>query len=254
MKKIKLSLITFAILLASCETCDLQKACDLAIPIIVDLYDSYGQPMIDNYGNQAKGHNELYYNERTGEWFNSDYAPQYGLLVGDIIQVGTQIFNNYVSTECEKSKDAGSSNTQPQAHIQLANGQQANINLETFMPTGPIKENESKWTATKIQFYGSGNYGFDFNANYDGKLDELNYNNNLYNSNAGNYGKNSQFGFFVAENPSFPGTTDNINEFVQSYNAPKTIIEMEEMEIMKFVNSPKYAQWLQSKIALSSNK
>ena len=58
---------------------------------------------------------------------------------------------------------------------------------------------------------------------------------------------------FVAENIDFNKIPDFLL-VVPSVLEAHDIIEMEEMEIMKFVNSPKYAQWLQSKIALSSNK
>lgn len=241
------------------DDCEIKKAADLLIPVALKLYNQYGQPILDNNGQQMHGQNAIFYNERTGEYFNQDYPPKLGVMVGDFLQVGTRIFNKWVDNSCEKGKDAGASKTEPRLFASLTNGQSGMLDLPG-MPTPPIPvggglsniSNNSGFTATKFQFLGAGNYSVGFGANKNRNVVEFNFDNNYYEGSGNNYGKPSKDGgnsFFieVSPNPNYK-SAENLESSINFSEAPRTIKDMEALKISKFVNSNEYIDWYINKI------
>lgn len=243
---------------SECDPCDVKYLADLVIPTLINLYDAYGQPLLNNWGQQLYGHNELYYNERTGEYFNQEYPPMLGVFVGDIIQMGTRVYNSWSDGECDKGKTAEPTTTSPNLLVSLANGQSGGINLQG-MPTPYIPQNNQAWTATKFQFLGPGYYNVDFNANSNRLIDEHNLENNWYYGNDNSYGggKSSIKDFYwlkVDENVNFKTELKNFDDYAASYNAPETIEDVENLEITKFIKSQNFAKWIEEKERTKTNR
>jgi len=224
----------------SCDDCSIIKAADLLIPKLINLYDEYGSDYLD-----GQSENLLMYNERTGEYFNNENPAQLGVMVGDILQMGTHIFNKWEEDECGKGADAGPTKTQPKLNVHLNNGQQGSVNLQG-MPTPAIQLDAKKFTATRFRFDGPGYYNIDFNANSTRSIEEHNYNNNRYNGNNNRYNKTIKkiFWLKVEENKNYKTKNIDIEDSVKPIKAPKTIEEVNQLEITKFVKSKKYLQWI----------
>ncbi|GAB5400506.1 MAG: hypothetical protein Aureis2KO_20910 [Aureisphaera sp.] len=247
----KLSLlILLSFNLSCCDddpiACDVLALADLLIPPVVDLLDQNGVPLIDpQTGQILSAVNELYFNRRTGEYFNSDIPPTQGVIVGDIIEMGTNIFNTFSSNECEVGGNAAASTTAPELFITgpFFNGV---LPLEG-MPTPPIPIGNRQLTATAFQLVTPGNYSVDFNANAPRNVQEHEYDNNFYFGSNGSYGGlTPSWSFQVEENDKFPNR--NANDYSNYNIAPKTSDEMKELSLYKFVNSGKFKEWYLTKI------
>lgn len=231
------------------EPCDLLSLADLTIPVIADLFDQFGNPIIDqNTGQIIQGLNELYYNRRTGELFNNQFPPSQGVLVGDVIDMATSIYNVFSETNCELGKSAGPSTTAPRLTI---NGPLYNGDLPLQgMPTPSIPSNDKVFTATTFQVVTPGFYTVEFNANAPRNIPEHSFDNNFYFGNDGNYSRLSRpFAFSVEAHPN-----SRLNQNPELYSnediAPRTLNEMKTLEIYKIITSDRLEKWYKEKFGI----
>ncbi|MDG5492552.1 hypothetical protein [Psychroserpens sp. SPM9] len=232
----------------SCEDdlCDAIALADLTIPVVADLFDQFGNPIIDqNTGQIIQGLNELYHNRRTGEVFNNQFPPSQGVLVGDVIDMATSIYNVFSATDCELGNTAGPSTTAPKLTIDgpLYSGEQP---LEGMF-TPQIPANNKVFTATTFQVLTPGFYSVDFNANAPRNVPEHSFDNNFYFGNNGNYSRKSP-AFEVRENPNRLSNSQGTFEIKKNL-APKTMEAMKNMEFYKFLTSEQLGAWYQEKLS-----
>jgi len=252
---IKRSLSIFGIIIVSafsistnlsCEDpCDTLALADLTIPVIADLFDQFGNPIIDqNTGQIIQGLNELYHNRRTGEVFNNQFPPSQGVLVGDVIDMATSIYNVFSSTDCELGTTAAPSTTAPRLTINgpLYTGEQP---LEGMF-TPQIPSNNKVFTATAFQVLTPGFYSVDFNANAPRNVPEHSFDNNFYFGADGNYSRKKP-SFTVTENPNILSENTRVT-MIKKDVAPKSLEEMKNMEFYKFLTSEKLGEWYQEKL------
>ncbi|MEZ4854725.1 hypothetical protein [Flavobacterium sp.] len=229
------SLIVFSNL--SCEEeelCSGLKMADLTIPSLVTIYDQFGT---------SQTVNELYYNESTGEYFNSANPPTGTLSPGDWIQLATTVFNQFTETECKLGGDAQQTSTAPRLTIQNNQGNTYSEVLQG-MPTPFISYGGYGYTATRFQLGAPGHYSVGFNANSNKAINEHSFDNNLYAGQSGNYQRNiNSYSFYVAENKKI-NEASVITKSINQENAPQTVEEMKQLEIYKFLESGEYATWL----------
>lgn len=232
------------------DICNIIALADLTIPIVADLFDQFGNPIIDqNTGQVIQGINELYFNTRTGELFNNQFPPTQGVLVGDVIQMATSIYNQFSETSCKVGSDATESVTAPILTVNgpFFNGQQPLLGMET----PPISFNTKEFTATAFEVLTPGYYKVDFNANAIRNVEEHTFDNNFYFGNSGAYNRsnnvNSQISFIVEQNKSKHETINPLN-YNNSLHAPKNLTEMKNLEIYKIINSERLGRWYQKKL------
>lgn len=248
MKKYILFLCSI-LLLSSCDffnNCNAKKYAELLIPLVNDLYDQYGRPFLDAQGNQIQDYNELYYNYRTGEMFTHGYPPQLGVAVGDILDIGTRVMNNWLDTECEKGKTSDMTYTKPVLSYDGAAGSQQVLLNPNITPQ--IEQNSKKggFTYTTYRVAAPGYYRVDFNANYNQAEKEYFYDNNYYNgSNGGNQlGKKSNVSFEVAvgkntnpnENVKLPVNIIHSSEIGQQFDWGTSMENYFNSPLAKFMN------------------
>ena len=227
----------------SCEkACEVLALADLIIPPVADLLDQNGFPLIDpQTGQTIRAANEVYFNQRTGEYFNSDFPPTQGLLVGDIIQMGTNIFNTLTNNSCEIGANAPITSTAPE--LQISGPFFDGILPLQGMPTPSIPINGNEFTATVFQLVTPGNYSVDFNANAPRTAQEHSFNNNFYYGGGGNFGKTDmRLSFSVSENKEFE-YTKSVPAYSNKNIAPSSVEEMKELDIYQFVQSPDFIDW-----------
>lgn len=219
--------------------CDLLELADLIIPKVVKHYNSQGTPLFESS-------NELYYNERTGEYFNEDTPPRLGLQVGDYIQIATQIFNTVTDADCKVGAAAPASITAPTLTINSPGFNGVFQTPSMFTPSIPL--NNKALTATRFQLITPGNYKINFNANAPRNIKEHSYNNNYYYGENGAYSKKNNFSFNVIEaNIKLKIDTQDLQN-KQFNEAPKNIKEMQSLEITKFIESKEYDNWVKKSI------
>lgn len=245
-KKIAL-LISLPILFTSCEFfeeifgngCNILQLADLIIPKIVQHYDNQGNPLYTSS-------NELYYNERTGEYFNQDSPPINTLQVGDYIQMATRVYNTVANDHCKLGATAPQSTTAPVLTINSPtyNGVFSIPN----MITEPIPVNSNTLTATRFQLITPGNYRVNFNANAPRNIREHSYDNNYYYGENGNYSKTNPFSFNVVEGKNKIKIESEKLKIKQSLDAPKSIEEIKNLTIFKFINSKDYDTWTKQSV------
>ncbi|MCD2260427.1 hypothetical protein [Psychroserpens luteolus] len=238
----------------SCDTdpCDAIALADLTIPVIADLFDQFGNPIIDqNTGQIIQGLNELYYNRRTQELFNNQFPPSQGVLVGDVIDMATSIYNVFSPTNCELGNTAGPSTTAPRLTINgpLFSGEQPLQGM--FTPQVP--SNGKVFTATAFEILTPGFYTVDFNANAPRNVPEHNFDNNFYFGDNGTYNSSNR----ITKNCSFyventPNRIANKNPSLYAHKdlAPKNLEEMKNLEIYKIINSDRLENWYREKYNL----
>lgn len=181
--------------------CQVKQYADLLIPTILGVYNQYGAPLLNNYGQQVEDYNELYYNTRTQELFTHKYPPQYGVVVGDILQIGTRVLNTWLDNECKKGKDAGETQTAPKLTYSgpLGNGQ---VPLQSnYTPPVALNSPSGSFTYTSYRLAAPGYYKVDFNANSFKTEQEHSFDNNIYwGNNGGNQmGKKESYSLEVSE-------------------------------------------------------
>lgn len=102
-----LSIVSLALLFTtiSCDVnkdslnsvaCDVAHKADLIVPNVINLY-----------GQTHK--NIIFHNLRTGEVFTQNTGSQFGVLIGDFVEVGTMVENKWNNSACEFGADAGES-------------------------------------------------------------------------------------------------------------------------------------------------
>lgn len=256
----KKTIFLFAIVISSFQysccvedasTCEILALADLIIPPVADLLDNNGVPLINpQTGQTIRAANEIYYNQRTGEYFNSDFPPTQGMLVGDIIEMGTNIFNVFSETDCESGANAPASITAPELTI---SGPFFNGTLPlSGMPTPPIGIDQREFTATIFELISPGYYNVDFNANAPRNINEHTYDNNFYFGSDGNFGKSSNdstFQFLVTADKK--STQDLPRSNFNKNIAPSTINQMKQLNIYQFVDSGAISNWYEEKLRLS---
>ena len=248
-KLLSILALSLSLLAFKCEDeiCDFIALADLTIPTLVDLFDTNGQPLIDsNTGQQVTASNELYYNHRTGEYFNADFPPVFGLEVGDVIEIATNIFNNYSQDNCTEGSTAAPTKTGPTLSV---SGPffEGTVPLQG-MPTPSIPDNQRALTATAFTLATPGNYQVNFNANVDRTIDEHSYNNNYYYGNNATYSNSGRLSFIVEENKNNVSKKDiNTNDFKSSI-APKHINNLKDLRIYNFFKSEAYINWYKNQL------
>ena len=219
--------------------CDLLELADLIIPKVVQHYNNQGSPIFESS-------NELYFNERTGEYFNEDSPPSFGLQVGDYIQIATRIFNTVTQGDCMAGATAPVSTTAPELTISSPSFNGVFQTPSMFTPSIPV--NNNTLTATRFQLITPGNYKINFNANAPRNFEEHSYNNNYYYGENGNYSKTNTFSFNVLEGKTKININVNQLEMKQAVDAPKNIEEMQNLQIFKFIESTDYKIWVEKSI------
>jgi hypothetical protein len=253
-KIIPLSLVLF---LHGCSWFDKEKECeilsyaDLIIPQIIDIYNQNNQRVINYYGQPMRGENAIYFNERTGEYFNSSYPPILGIQPGDFIQMGVRVFNKVLQEECDNKKGgqiktgatAGQTQTAVNFNATSLNGAQTAFNVPPLQtPAIPVAEGESnsnsQFAATRFQIPGPGYYSVSYQSNNNRSITEHDYSNNSYNNqNSNAYQRSANFDFFVEEK-------SNKQNNILIKNIDNKVLE-------NFVNKGGYADFLLKK---SQNK
>lgn len=220
--------------------CDILNLADLLIPKVVKHFDNNGNTIFESS-------NELYYNERTAEYFNNEHPPVYGLQTGDYIQIATNIYNLFSDTECKTGANSPISTTAPKLNISSPS-YTGNFSIPGMItPKIPIGGNA--FTASRFQLTVPGYYKVDFNANAPRNIKEHNYENNFYFGKNGNYSKRE-----IEENYSFKVSGELLKINNSPYitdkkinDAPKNIEEMKKLEIYQFLNSESYKDWVLKK-------
>ena len=216
MKRILILILFTPILLSSsCETedfqetvCEIKRYADLLIPELIYIYDALYNPVIIN-GQHVYDQNEYYYNYRTGELFTHLFGPQAGVWIGDVLDIGTRVFNNWADDNCNKGANAPASSTEPSVNVYDPYGNPVWGSTGNPHYTPPINQNAAQggFTFTSFQVGSPGYHQFDWNANYNQLFDEHGFGNNLYFGNNGGWGSGravAQGGFEVIPKP-IPG-------------------------------------------------
>jgi len=229
------------------ELCEALALADLTIPFVVDLVDQLGNPIINpNTGQPLRASNELYYNRRTGEYFNSDFPPLAGLQVGDIIDIATNIFNDFSDSNCKTGKTAGPSITGPELSVTgpFFDGV---VPLQG-MHTPTIPQNFRSTTVTTFNLATPGTYKVNFNANTPRNIEEHSYANNLYTGQNGTYNGRHNVSFYVEASKSYKKTYVKTEDFIRRDLAPKSVKDVMNTPIYEFMNSSQYALWYITKL------
>lgn len=229
------------------DPCHLLELADLTIPRIAEAFDQNGSPIIDASTGQAiQAVNELFFNQRTGEYFNYENPPSQGLLVGDVIQMATKVYNQFSETECDLGASAAPTATDAKLNVSGSPYPELNGTFQlNSMPTPTIPMNSNGFTATIFQLATPGYYSVNMNANKGRTIPEHSYNNNFYAGDQGNYSRGS-FIFFVEENTE-NRNSNTFSGFKVESLAPQTIEDVKAMDIYKFVHSEAYTEWILNK-------
>jgi hypothetical protein len=233
--------------------CEIKRYCDLLIPQALYLYDQLGNPIYIN-GQRVQDVNEIYFNYRTGELFTHLFPPVYGVAVGDLLDIGTLLFNNWSDTNCEKGADAPESFTNPQLAYNGWGGQGTVPLNPHYAP--PVFQNDptGELTYTTFQLGLPGYYKVNFDSNFDKAIDEYSFGNNFYNGNSGG----SQFGRSRVQQLAVAETANNMARSEWQFSGlPQKIISRSEYGIQydrgttreNYLDSP-MARFLQSPHAL----
>jgi len=227
------------------EPCSALALADLTIPAIADAFDQSGNPIIDpNTGQRIQAVNELFFNQRTGEYFNYENPPNQGLLVGDVIQMATKVYNEFSENDCDEGASAAPTATDAKLSVSGSPYPELNgIFQLNSMPTPTIPYNSNAFTATIFQLATPGYYALNMNANKGRTIEEHNYNNNFYVGDQGNYGKGNSFTFYVEDNKNF-GQSNRIDTFKRVDLSPDSFEDVKAMEIYRFVHSESYKEWI----------
>jgi len=195
MKKRLLPFLLVFFMATSCDNCkdlfcDAVELADLVIPQALHLLDLNGNPMYYPNGAPLQDANELYYNYRTGELFTHLFPSVFGVIPGDILDIGTRVFNNWIDNNCEKGTYASQSYTSPALKYSGPAGT-GSVPLQPHVTPGiPQNYPTGGFTYTNFQLGPPGYYKVNFDANYDRSIGEHGFGNNLYNGSSGG----SQFG------------------------------------------------------------
>jgi hypothetical protein len=149
---------------------------DLSIPEYFELLGPDGKPLPDSIGQPVRDLNEFYYNHRTGEFFTHLSPPVMGLIVGDILDIGTQVFNDSEDKPDAICADAPQTTANS---VLLYSGPAASDSIALapgIVP--PVSCNDASLTYATIQFNSPGTYKIYFAANHDRKVPEHDYSNN----------------------------------------------------------------------------
>lgn len=138
------------------------------------------------YNGQQK-QNLLVHNLRTGEIFFGGENPVYAFQIGDWLEIGVVVANDYLADACSEGADAPATLTMPTAihRDQFGNASQYPLSL-AFTPA--IANGSFQISTAQMQFLYPGNYYFDFEANQNRQIDEHSFTNNLFTSLQGSYG------------------------------------------------------------------
>jgi hypothetical protein len=209
MRKRLLPLLMLLLMATSCENwketfCDVVELADLVIPELLHLLDYDGNPMYTPNGAPLQDANELYYNYRTGELFTHLFPSVFGVIPGDVLDIGTRVFNNWVDQKCQKGAYAPQSFTSPSLRYSGPAGS-GSVGLQPHITPGiPQNYPTGGFTYSSFQLGAPGYYKVDFDANYDRNISEHVFGNNLYNgSNGGSpFGKSINASIVVSEGVS----------------------------------------------------
>jgi hypothetical protein len=207
MKKRLLPFILVFSMATSCEKCicDGIELADLVIPQALHLLDPNGNPMYYPNGAPLQDANELYYNYRTGELFTHLFPSVFGVILGDILDIGTRVFNNWVDNNCEKGTYAPQSYTSPALKYSGPAGTGSISSLQPHLTPGiPQNFPTGGFTFTTFGLDEPGYYKVDFNANHNRLFEEHSFGNNLYNGSSGGsqFGKSIDASIVVSEGVS----------------------------------------------------
>jgi hypothetical protein len=151
-----LIITTLSTTLSSCCK-DVEKA-NLFIKKAQQLYDYYGNPMRNPYTGElvtVELPNALFYNERTGEYFNPDFGSQLPTMVGDVIQFASVVSNAFTElSDCENLKAAGASDTKMPLNFTFPD--QTSQTFGIVGQTPPISPNYNAYGVGKFQIGGPG--------------------------------------------------------------------------------------------------
>ena len=161
-------------------TCDeAQTWVDLLLPEVIWILDEFGNPLINpNTGQQYQDVNELYRNRRTNEVFSHLHPPRGGVRIGDVLDVGTRVFNKVCRTSAP-------SYTEPTMWVSDYQSQQSFTGTAAYTPE--VQGNNGNWGQQNhaycyatFQVNKPAFYQFDWNANHDQRVEENDYGNNWY--------------------------------------------------------------------------
>lgn len=172
-----LSLVT----LPACDCEDVRKA-ELFIKKVTQLFDYYGQPIINFFTGQpvtVELPNAIFYNLRTGEYFNPEFGPTLQTLVGDVIQFMTSTTNSVSNlSDCQTLAEAPATTVNMPLDFTFPNGQHQLYNI--LGNTSNIPPNQSGYGAGAFQILGPGNISVNqVQIDPSNRIDEFNENNNV---------------------------------------------------------------------------
>jgi len=151
---------------------------DLSIPLQLQLLDHDGKPMLDPQGQPIVDINELYYNYRTGELFTHLFPSVQGVIPGDILDVGTRVFNNWANRPEAICADAPST-TANSVLIYSGNTDSGSVALMPgIVPPVPCNTKQGGFIYTTMQLNSPGFFRVCFAANHDRKVLEHDFMNN----------------------------------------------------------------------------
>lgn len=171
-----------ALLSGSCckSNCDAIAMADLLIPEVLKIFNFYGQPVVDPFsGQQMEDTNMMVYNQRTGEYFSPRYGSRAGVQLGDFLQIGVRLFNQYAESTCNRVSAAPESKTGYQLGF-TANSQPTSYFTMPDAYTPPLGGNGSGVSITGLQITRPGYYSVKATADKTGLVSEYDENNNLF--------------------------------------------------------------------------
>lgn len=163
------------------KLCSVRELVDLLIPLTVSILNPQnGQPIPDVNGQPLQDANMLVYNRRTGEYFSPKSGSRFGVQLGDYLQFGVRVFNQYTASKCDKLKTAPMSQTGFQ--LAFSNGSTPAPTVfrlpDSFTPEIPAQQ--ANFAVAEVQITRPGYYYLKADADNPNKVDEYVETNNFF--------------------------------------------------------------------------
>ncbi len=235
---VSVSMIFGMLLFNGC--CDDVAKAELYIKKAQQLFDYFGRPIINVFTGQPVTQqlpNALFYNERTGEYFNPEFGSSLPTLIGDVIQFATTVTNEYGSLgDCQNLKQSVESNVGMPLNFIYPDGSTELFSL--YGKTPPINPGGGAYGVGKFQIAGPGFVAIETTrADVNDDNDEWDENNNI-----------TQIGVQTSVGGRRSGNLIRI-EGSQTLGEPaiKQIplnVEPSQMEIFLNMNSKKFSEFI----------
>ena len=233
------------------DTCTAISLAELLIPQVLNIFYPNGQPMINTTnGQQVQDTNMLVFNQRTGEYFSPYYGSRAGVQLGDFLQIGVQVANQFKPDKCQSLTNAPSSGTGFRVAFRNPAGQVAYTNMpNSFTPA--INSGGQALAVTGFQINQPGYYFVQTDADKPNAIKEFDENNNVFtNPNTGTpmgrlpHGELLPSGIvFEVEAPAGWSAKNAADKpAVVPSNVGATAESRQASALVQFVESPAYAR------------